>query len=634
MPAARVAWMLPILVISSGIQAAPRLAADLPMARFNDNWKSAGRLAGNVLRVELELRWVDWRPLGPDQPGGRVMAFGEAGQPARVPGPMLRVRQGTVVSATVSNRLDTTMVVYGLSARRAATMDSLVLRPGETGQARFAADEAGTYFYWAARAGSTFADRRYVDAQLNGALIVDPPGAAANDRVFVISQSIGQDSAGKDNGSELLTINGRPWPLTERLTYTVGDSVRWRWVNASENSHPLHLHGFYYRVLARGDASRDTVYWPGQHRMVVTELLNPQQTMSMEWSPDRPGGWIFHCHLTFHILPNPPVLADSASLERFYNTAISADEVHDPAHHVEKHMGGLLLALQVKSRGPVALREETRRLVRLLVQAGKLPGDSARRHSFILAGDRDPPKDSVARWAPTLVLHRGEPTTIRVINRAAQATVVHWHGLEIESPFDGVVGIGGFSGSPAPPIMPGDSFDVRVTPPRSGSFMYHTHMNELIQQGEGLWGPLLVLEPGKELDGVHDLVFQVGDSPDNVNGPSLRNRSGRDTVTLEVGETYRFRLMNVTMGNPGIEFWMVRPGAQPYWTQLARDGFDLPEWQQQSSQARLPVGIGETKDVRVRPTRPGPLALEVRSGNGNLFASQPFRAVARDTTKP
>jgi FtsP/CotA-like multicopper oxidase with cupredoxin domain len=562
------------------------------------------------------------------------MAFAEAGRPPEVPGPMLRVRVGTVVRATLTNRLDSTMVVHGLSGRRSATMDSLVLRPGETRVVRFVAEAEGTYFYWATWSGKTFGDRLFLDAQLNGALIVDPRDGTANDRVFVISQSIGQDSAGESNGTEFLSINGRPWPYTERFTYAVGDSVRWRWVNASENAHPLHLHGFYYRILARGDAARDTVYWPAQQRMAVTELLNPQQTMRMEWSPDRPGGWIFHCHLTFHILPNAPLISDSATLERFFNAEFSPNEVHDPANHVERHMGGLMLGLYVKPTHPMTPTTGTGRLLRLFVQSGKIAGDTARRHSFILASGRDPAADSVTRWAPTLVLHRGEPTTIRVINRAKQATMVHWHGLEIESPFDGVVGVGGYSGSPVPPIMPGDSFDVRVTPPRSGSFMYHTHMNELVQQAEGLWGPLLVLDPGKELDPVHDLVLQVGTRPDNLDAAVLRMGSVTDTLTLEAGERYRLRLMNVSMANPGIEFWMFRPAAQPYWTQVARDGFDLPAWQRQPMQARLHVGIGETKDVEITaPPAAGPLTLQVRSGGGRLLASQAFRVVVRDSTK-
>ena len=608
-------------------------AGALPIAALNDNVRSAGTLSRGVLRVSLELHEVTWRPLGVERAGTDVYAFSEAGKPAELPGPMLRVPLGTEMRATVANRLDVAVQVHGLASRRAIHMDSLLLQPGETREVRFTADTDGTFFYWAARAGSSFSDRAFKDAGLNGALIVDPPGGATNDRVFLIHQFFGgADSTGAPEGDqELLVINGRPWPLTERLTYAVGDSVRWRWINAADNTHPLHLHGFYYRVEARGDVARDTVYWPRQQRMVVTELLGTAQTMRMTWSPDRPGGWIFHCHLTFHIIGNPPLGAEKLSGKQREEQVFGVHGVHEPAHHVERAMGGLMLGMYVKPRGALPVEAGDRRVLRLYVQSGKLPGDTTRHFGYVLQEGGEPLRDSVSSWAPAIVLRRGEPTSIRVINRSTQATAVHWHGLEIESPFDGVVGVGGYAGSPAPPIMPGDSFDVRVTPPRSGSFMYHTHINELVQQGGGLWGPLLVLEPGQAWDREHDLVFQAGSRADF--GPWLNGRTTHDTLTLKAGVSYRFRLMNITVANPLLEFWLVRNGAPVRWTPLARDGFALPAWQRDPALARLHVGIGETKDVEVRFARPGSHALEMRGGGGNLFTSQPIRVMALDSLK-
>jgi len=56
---------------------------------------------------------------------------------------------------------------------------------------------------------------------------------------------------------------------------------------------------------------------------------------------------------------------------------------------------------------------------------------------------------------------------------------VHWHGLEIESYYDGVVGVSGVEEHLTPMIAPGDSFQMRITPPRPGSYIYHTHVNEI-----------------------------------------------------------------------------------------------------------------------------------------------------------
>src|SRR5690349_21242403 len=39
-------------------------------------------------------------------------------------------------------------------------------------------------------------------------------------------------------------LNGEAWPATERIHAAVGDSLRWRIVNATLLPHPMHLHGF------------------------------------------------------------------------------------------------------------------------------------------------------------------------------------------------------------------------------------------------------------------------------------------------------------------------------------------------------------------------------------------------------
>jgi FtsP/CotA-like multicopper oxidase with cupredoxin domain len=607
------------------------LRSGLPAIAFNDNRRPAGTLAGGVLTASLEMRRGDWRPLGADHPGLTVMAFAEAGGGLQVPGPLVRVPLGTAMRIRISNRLDTTMVVHGLAARRVAVMDSLILAPGETREARFPADVEGTYYYWAGKAGTSFDDRLGEDSQLNGAFIVDPPGASASaDRIFLISQMVDRkDSTGAPDGSrELLVINGRPWPYTERLSYQVGDSVRWRVILAGDNAHPMHLHGFYFRVEARGDNARDTTYWAAQQRLGVTELLTTGTTMRIAWSPDRAGGWIYHCHLNFHIIANPRFGAEALTLAQREEEVLSGHSSHDPNHLMEMGMGGLIMAINVKpATGAAAASAGPRRRLRLFVQDNGATVDSLRRAGYVLQeGDREPAPDSVRAPGSTIVLHKGEPTSIWVINRTSRATAVHWHGLEIESPFDGVIGVGGFAGHPTPPIMPGDSFEVRVTPPRSGSYMYHTHAHEVFEQSRGLWGPLLVLGPGESLDSARDMIFQAGPGPDY--GATLNGRRTQEPLELTAGVPYRFRLMNVTLANPGLQFWLMRNGAPIEWTPLALDGADLPEWKRRPGVAREPVSIGQTHDMEARFAKPGDFALELRAGNGRLISRQPIKVVA------
>ena len=44
---------------------------------------------------------------------------------------------------------------------------------------------------------------------------------------------------------------------------------------------------------------------------------------------------------------------------------------------------------------------------------------------------------------PVLVLTRGEPVEITLVNRMTEPTAIHWHGIELESYDDGVPGWGG-----------------------------------------------------------------------------------------------------------------------------------------------------------------------------------------------
>src|SRR5439155_20037307 len=92
---------------------------------------------------------------------------------------------------------------------------------------------------------------RWAGSQVAGAFSVDTAGVrqSKKERVFVIGLGPKpRDARTGEPEREFMVINGKSWPEAERLDYSVGDTVRWRWVNASASSHPMHLHGFYYEV--------------------------------------------------------------------------------------------------------------------------------------------------------------------------------------------------------------------------------------------------------------------------------------------------------------------------------------------------------------------------------------------------
>ncbi|MDZ4674897.1 MAG: multicopper oxidase domain-containing protein [Gemmatimonadota bacterium] len=622
------------LLVGTGLVSTAPLREVQPVravAEYNDNLRPAGTMARGELTLELQIQQAQWFPLGPGKGSGTVFAFAESGKSPSIPGPLLRVSKGTVVRVRVTNTTDTTMVVYGLTGRQQPAPDSLIVAPGATGEARFVADAEGTYYYWAAQVGCTFENRMYEDSQLNGAFIVDPAGAAAPaDRVMLISGWVMAKlpDGEPDLNFEFFAINGRPWPNTERLTYAVGDSIRWRIINTTPAPHPMHLHGFYFRVDARGDIERDTLYWPGQRRMAVTELSTPGTTMAIAFSPDRPGGWVFHCHLNWHVVKNPAVGEFMLGPQEREAEVTTAHAEHDPNNHVESGMGGLMMGITITTPPGYTLPTGARRQMRLFVNDGPPPAEGLPfpRYAYVLQeGAREPSPDSLRSPGSTLVLTKGEPTSIWVVNRTAQPTQVHWHGLELDSPFDGVVGVGGMPGMPTPAIMPGDSFEVRITPPRAGTFMYHTHMDEVLQHSGGLWGAFLVMEPGQRWDPEHDLTFQVGEANGFEN--ILNGTTTHAKRVLNSDTDYRFRLMNISMRGPNLQYWLVRDGAPARWTPLAKDGFDLPEYRRQLAPAKQVVSIGETYDYQVN-LLPGDYALELRQGNGNLVTRVPIQVLA------
>lgn len=611
-------------------------SATLPTISINENRVAAGRLAKGVLDLRLDVREGEWHPYGPKGTAVNVLAFGELGKPLQTPGPLIRVKVGTHIRVHVTNTATGTLVVHGLADRRRAAMDTLVVPPGATRETSFIADEAGTFFYWGTTTGVGFDDRFFEDAQLNGALIVDPVAAPPRpDRVFVVQFFVPQkDALGQpDFTNALLTFNGVPWPFTERLTYAQGDSVHWRFVNASADVHPLHLHGFYFRVTARGDLQQDTVYRATQERMGVTEYMREATTADLSWLADRPGGWVFHCHLNFHVLPNPTLGAGMLTAEEMGKKLFSAPEItgghadHDAEKHAETGMGGLVLAMTVTPKAEWRPYSGPRERLRLYINTDSQPADTARRFGYALARGDDAPAENAIQWpGPPIVLRRGQPTTITVINRATEPSQVHWHGIELDSYYDGVAGLSRNGANVSPMILPRDSFEVTMTPPRAGSFMYHTHINDLRQQSHGLYGPIIVLEPGETWDPTTDLIFQAGTDP--ALRPILNGSAAPSALTLKVGTAYRVRLMNVTLDIPNNQYWLTNAsGAFPLWTAIAKDGFDLPAGQRSTRRARQAVSIGETFDFRLTFPAPGEYELQGRFGTGEIYARQVIHVV-------
>lgn len=582
-------------------------APDLPVAEANDNRDPAGRMRGNVLSVHLEVRVARWYPEAKNGPSAEVAVLAEKGRQPSVPGPLIRVRTGTVIEATLSNFLtDSSITIHGFQTRPAPIVDSIRLKPGETRTVRFAAGEPGTYLYRAIVGKYTapippLRQDAQEREQLAGAFVIDSAGLMVPDRVFVINHW--RDPKDSTDRYVALSINGKSWPHTERLSTSVGDTLRWRVVNAGGRPHPMHLHGFYFRVDSRGGLLSDSLYATDQQRLVATENLPAGATMAMTWTPDRPGNWLFHCHIGFHVVPEtkfhmPP--------ERHASNF---------AHNADNHMAGLVLGITVKPGRRWHPSPEARaRRMRLFVQEGWKRARAPRSLSFVLQrGEHPPAADSVEMPGSTLILTRGEPTDITVVNRIAEPTGVHWHGIELESYSDGVVGWSGIGNRLAPLIAPGDSFTAHLTLPRAGTFIYHTHLNDLEQLSSGLYGGIVVLDPGVRFDQRTDHLYVAGsDGPERIAPMLVNGDSVLKPTELAAGVAHRFRFINIGVAI-AVRFTLLQDSKVVEWKPLAKDGADLLPSQKSPRRASQILAVGETYDFEFEPREKGNYTLLIES---------------------
>jgi manganese oxidase len=536
------------------------------------------------------------------------------------------------VRVTVHNTLSHALTFY-LPTSPSAN-DSVVIAAGETGALSVRARTPGNFIYRGIAQRDSVATFIQVSGALAGAMVVDTAGAprVPHDRVMVMMMT--PDSALLANVAIVdirqmaFTINGRSWPNTERLKATVGDTLHWRVINATFDVHPMHMHGFYYRVdeLTGPLVARQGQGEPG--RMVVTERMSPFSAMSMTWVPERAGNWLLHCHFSLHL--EPPDLPGT--------TGRMKPDMQ--MNHALTGMVGLVMGINVASRGGTvsqAAATPARRLRLIATSDGGFP-DSQPSYRFTIEekGHRTSARPGMS---PVLYLTRGEPVAITVVNQLSEATGVHWHGMELESYYDGVAGLSGSPTHLAPMIAPGDSFVARFTPPRAGTFMYHSHVDDIRQQAAGLVGPMIVRD-GPPVSLPDDYEFMLKGARDGElrnNALELNGQPNPDTIVAHAGHPLRLRLMSLATAhvNPAVQL-TARPDSAAVlprdsmlvrWTPVAKDGMDLPVSARSARVARQLISMGETYDFEFTPDHRGQvLRVEVRgAGSGKLLVRVPIR---------
>jgi CopA family copper-resistance protein len=162
---------------------------------------------------------------------------------------------------------------------------------------------------------------------------------------------------------------------------------------------------------------------------------------------------------------------------------------------------------------------------------------------------------------PILRWREGDTVTLRVTNRLAEETSIHWHGILPPYQMDGVPGIS-FKG-----IAPGETFIYRFKVQQSGTYWYHSHSG--MQEQTGVYGAIIVEPVGADpIRADRDYVVQLSDWTDedpmrvfdklknqsdyyNFNQPTagdfFRDAAGEDVVSaIQKRHMWNMMRMNYT----------------------------------------------------------------------------------------
>ena len=226
---------------------------------------------------------------------------------------------------------------------------------------------------------------------------------------------------------------------------------------------------------------------------------------------------------------------------------------------------------------------------------------------------------------PTLRARRGETATIRLRNRLADPTIVHWHGLVVPAHADG---------HPRNAIGPGADYDYEFPiVQRAGTFWYHPHAHHRTaeQVHRGLAGFFIVTDDEEEAlglpSGAEEVLVMLQDRYADLSAAYVYAPDGADSMdgmlrgtpygngtrlpTLAVaGRRYRFRILNASHARV---YRLALDTGAPL-TLIGSDGGLLPA---PASVGAVDLGVGERVDFLVD-------LRDVPAGRRLMLKSLPF----------
>jgi FtsP/CotA-like multicopper oxidase with cupredoxin domain len=259
--------------------------------RMNGDWKEFHLVAEPVIR---EIA-----------PGMVANLWGYNGQS---PGPTIEAVEGDKVRIFVTNKLPETTAVHWHGQRLPNGMDGVGgltqphIPPGKTFVYEFQLRRSGTFMY------HPHSDEMVQMAMgMMGLFIVHPkdPKFRRVDRDFAFLLN----AFDIEPGSRLPKVNtmldfnmwcwnSRAFPGIDPFVVAKNDKVRIRFGNLTMTNHPIHMHGYEFKVSGTdGGWVPEEAAWPE-----VSIDVAVGQMRSFDFVADEAGDWAIHCHKSHHTM--------------------------------------------------------------------------------------------------------------------------------------------------------------------------------------------------------------------------------------------------------------------------------------------------------------------------------------------
>ncbi len=274
--------------------------------------------------------------------GYKVKAWGYNGSS---PGPTLVAKEGDTVEITVNNNLPeaTSVHWHGLEVPNdmdgvPMVQDSPKIEPGESYTYKFKLEQPGTYMYHShtnvskqelmGLAGSFVIQPKKQNQQVDRDIVMmlqewtlkGAGGHGSMDMNTENGMNMEQENSDENHDDDsmkadgnksgvyeinpmgmepnMFTINGKSYPSTESIKVKKGETVRIRFTNLSGNSHPMHMHGDDFKVVA-ADGNRIN-----KAAQLEKNTINvaPGETWDVEFTAENVGKWPLHCHKPHHTM--------------------------------------------------------------------------------------------------------------------------------------------------------------------------------------------------------------------------------------------------------------------------------------------------------------------------------------------